>query len=497
MTATGPPPGRNSACRGGIDYDEDNDNLIEIADLAQLNAIRRDPDGNGLPAGDGGGYASAFTNAAAAMGCQATCAGYELTADLDFDTNNDGRTDVAGGDYWNDGAGWNRIGVGGGSNYDTEFHGNGHTISNLFINDGSDWVGLFTQLNNNAYIHHVGLLNVNVTGGRIVGTLTGGSSDGVNGSRIAAVYVNGGTVTGNSLEVGGLIGKSRGTVAASWTRVDVRSATAAESYVGGLTGRVFGKTGSPSMRASYAAGSVAIHPDSATNFVGGAVGIGYAPDTDALYYNSNIVPSGTFSAQMGRTAAELRAPTDYSGIYANWNVDLDGDGMADAPWDFGTNSEYPKLKADRDGDGIPTWQEFGTQTWAPGATDPPTLGMPTANSIEVTWRAPADTGSSTPTYQLRYRFPSASEWTTQQTDCTATLTALEQNRVYEVQVRATNPAPAGDGPWSTSSIGPTTVDQAVFSAVLTVGTQEIGNATSRGYSISYGSMIPNRVQRRS
>ncbi|WP_419913051.1 hypothetical protein [Candidatus Poriferisodalis sp.] len=46
----------------------------------------------------------------------------------------------------------------------------------------------------------------------------------------------------------------------------------------------------------------------------------------------------------GKTTAELQTPTDYTGIYANWNVDLDGDGSADDPWDFGTSCQYPVLK---------------------------------------------------------------------------------------------------------------------------------------------------------
>ena len=58
---------------------------------------------------------------------------------------------------------------------------------------------------------------------------------------------------------------------------------------------------------------------------------------------------------------ELQTPTDYSGIYATWNVDLDGDGVLDDPWDFGTRTQYPVLAVDADRDGRATWQEFGYQ----------------------------------------------------------------------------------------------------------------------------------------
>ena len=56
---------------------------------------------------------------------------------------------------------------------------------------------------------------------------------------------------------------------------------------------------------------------------------------------------------VGKTTSELQTPTSYGdsgSIYADWNVDLDGDpatGDADGnddPWDFGTASQYPVLK---------------------------------------------------------------------------------------------------------------------------------------------------------
>ena len=46
---------------------------------------------------------------------------------------------------------------------------------------------------------------------------------------------------------------------------------------------------------------------------------------------------------MGKTTSELRSPTGYTGIYTDWNVDLDGDGAGDDPWDFGASSQYPAL----------------------------------------------------------------------------------------------------------------------------------------------------------
>ena len=72
------------------------------------------------------------------------CVGYELTADLDFDTNDDGS--VTSSDEalaWGAGAGWTPIGDASNA-YAATFQGHGHTISNLFINSsGVANVGLF------------------------------------------------------------------------------------------------------------------------------------------------------------------------------------------------------------------------------------------------------------------------------------------------------------------------------------------------------------------
>ena len=79
-------------------------------------------------------------------------------------------------------------------------------------------------------------------------------------------------------------------------------------------------------------------------------------DTEA----SGVTESG---GGAGRTTMALQEPTGYTGPYAAWNVDVDGDGdgLPDAPWDFGTSGEYPVLAVDADGDGVATWRELGLQ----------------------------------------------------------------------------------------------------------------------------------------
>ena len=80
---------------GDVDYDADNDGLIDVDSLAKLNAIRWDLNGDGVVdnASDATSYAAAFGSPEDNMGCgesaasissqntgNPTCRGYELTA---------------------------------------------------------------------------------------------------------------------------------------------------------------------------------------------------------------------------------------------------------------------------------------------------------------------------------------------------------------------------------------------------------------------------------
>ena len=46
----------------------------------------------------------------------------------------------------------------------------------------------------------------------------------------------------------------------------------------------------------------------------------------------------------GQTTSALQTPTGYTGIYSDWNLNLDGELGNDDPWDFGYDSQYPVLK---------------------------------------------------------------------------------------------------------------------------------------------------------
>ena len=348
---------------GPFDYDADDDGLIEIATLAQLDAVRHDLDGDGAPTETGAtAYAAAFPDPISGMGCPATgCAGYELASDLDFDTDGSGSPGT-GDAYWNAGAGWVPLGSAAAA-FATTFEGNGHTVSHLFINRGAD-AGLFGV--STSAIRHVGVVDASVTGASRVGGLVGQNVGAIHGS-YATGSVSGGTSVGGlvgfnvfggvyasyatavvsgATSVGGLVGGNFGLVSASYATGGVTGS----GQVGGLAGQHLGV-----VAVSYSTGRV-----SGDTEVGGLTGAGGGRVT-ASYWDQETSGWTGAGAGSGQSTSALQGPTGYAGLYARWDVDVDGDGSGDAPWDFGTSSEYPALSVDANGDGAATWRELGLQ----------------------------------------------------------------------------------------------------------------------------------------
>ncbi len=338
--------------RDRMDYDVDDDTLIEVATTSQLAAIRYDLGGAGL-AGVSSTNEAAYRAYRAAFPlydemetCPGTCAGYELSADLDLSSVNPAP-----------GAGWTPLGgevssIGdllGQERYTAVFEGNGHVISNLRMVRDRQWhsMGLFGAVGADGRIRNVGLRNAQVSlssDGRGIGALVG-----FNLGEVAASYVIGGRIGGTSANfLGGLIGDHRGRLVASYAAVDVHSDT---GDVGGLVGRA-GRASVTS--ASYFVGT----PTGSA--VGGLIGRRHAAAVvESSYFDGQrnglssccgrnpLSPDDT-----SRTSRQLRAPTTAAGtLYEGWdklNVDRvdqggDGDFNDDSPWDFGTAFDYPVL----------------------------------------------------------------------------------------------------------------------------------------------------------
>ena len=209
-TPTPPTPASSSSAR-----DRDGDGLIEVDNLTQLDAIRWDTDGDGIS--DNADYAAAFYDADTGTMCSvASCAGYELTANLDFDTNGNGEADE-GDVYWNSGSGW--IPIGESSAFDTTFDGGGHTISNLYIRR-SPTVGLFGVLSSGSTVSGIGLVaaSVGASGYGAAGALAG-----IGHGVIEDSFADG-LVAGCVDNIGGLVGVNDGSIANSHSAVDVINA---------------------------------------------------------------------------------------------------------------------------------------------------------------------------------------------------------------------------------------------------------------------------------
>ena len=377
-----------AAAQSTTDYDDDEDGLIDVTTLAQLNAMRWDLDGNGdVASTNAANYLLAFpnrdTSTSTRMGCPSgACTGYELRADLDFDTDDD--DDVDSSDTY---PSWTPIGTSA-APYASEFKGNNYTISNLTINSSSlERIGLFGELSSAGSINSVGLVDVNISLTSFpIGSLNDvGALAGRNQGTVRSVFATGSvtvnTTEFNSIEVGGLVGRSEpGTIAASWANVDVSASGTLTVIAGGLVGIVNGTsiiasyaTGSASatgmfasltyagglvgyasgtssnqtnLTASYATGAASAPSGASFGGFAGFVGSVHTTVTDVYWdtTTTSIADDADTTAPEGKTTSELQSVTSYTGIYANWNVNVDGTTGNDDPWDFGTNSQYPILK---------------------------------------------------------------------------------------------------------------------------------------------------------
>ena len=393
-----PTPTPRPTPTGTGDYDADKDGLIEISNLAQLDAIRWDLDGDG--ASHVARYMTAFPNAMQGMGCPAGCTGYELVADLDFDTNENGEVDD-GDAYWNDGMGWVPIGESD-RRFNTTLDGGEHTVANLYINGSAVYVGLFGYTGDNSVLNRVRLSSASVTGYSCGGCGHGGLVAQNNGT-ISASYVSGdvsgthpvgglaarnnGTIIDSSASadvsgrfngVGGLVGDNDGDITSSYATGNVSgdnnaigglvgwntgsiTASFATGHVSGSdeVGGLVGRTWYNGITDSYATGDVSgtgddigglvgrsygpiadsyaigqVRGSDATAYIGGLVGYNEGT-TSASYWNSQTTGQPYSAGGVGKTTSELQSPTDNTGIYAEWNPDY---------WDIGTSSQYPVLK---------------------------------------------------------------------------------------------------------------------------------------------------------
>jgi hypothetical protein len=224
-----------------------------------------------------------------------------------------------------------------------EFDGNGHKISNLSFNfDFVSNVGLFGYLASGGKVTHVGVENVNITGYVDIGGLVGRSYGTVSnsystGSVTGATDVGGlvgfdnwgtvsdsystGSVTGEDA-VGGLVGANRGAVSNSHSSSDITG----DSYVGGLVGFNL-EEGSVSN--SYSRGNVTGH-----EYVGGLVGWNEQGAVEKSYSTGSVTDS---SLRGGLVAYNSRGGTVRNSF---WDKETSGIDVSDE----GTGKNTTEMK---------------------------------------------------------------------------------------------------------------------------------------------------------
>ncbi|WP_320818864.1 GLUG motif-containing protein [Thalassolituus sp.] len=336
---------------GITDADADSDGLIEVSSLEQLNAMRYNLAGTGRTLIAGGSVDSVGCPIALFDGLlQSRCFGYELTTNLDFDTNADGVMDENDA-YWNDGEGWEPVG-----SYENPFtaifEGNGYQIQNLYINRVSaEEVGLFGDVHGaNAVIRNVGLTGklMSIAGRYYVGGLIGYAY----GKATIEQSYSTGSVSGSEI-VGGLIGITD--LSVSIANVFATGAVNGSRNVGGIAGFLYLNS---SLSNSLSTGLVTATDDYEGGVLGfyGEVGVTitnsyWATDTSGQL---NSALESERDNYFGATLAELQCPTSSDNtddcvvnntLYATWD---------DTLWDFGTSSQLPGLIINgivyRDGD---------------------------------------------------------------------------------------------------------------------------------------------------
>ncbi|SDN57290.1 GLUG motif-containing protein [Vreelandella arcis] len=161
------------------------------------------------------------------------------------------------------------------SQFDGTFAGLGNTITNLTINSGNSSTGLFSYINTGGVVRDVGLIGGSVTSDSLnLGGLAG-RNDGV----ILNAY-NTGAVASDNNYVGGLVGYNHGSITNAYATGTVASG---KLIVGGLVGYNNG-----SITNAYATGSVS----GESGYVGGLVGQNYYGNIDNAYATGTVSGNG-------------------------------------------------------------------------------------------------------------------------------------------------------------------------------------------------------------
>jgi hypothetical protein len=346
---------------GRTDYDVDADGLIEINSLADFFAIQ-----------DTFGAAQLYGES---TGCpDQGCSGFELMADLDFASTPSTQS-------------WPAAYL-----YQSVFEGNYHTIKNITASSfkGGDG-GLFRTLDKstlrNLNIENVNfnqtadtylgtiaatalnsfLINVRVTGGSLRAThYTGGLVAVANATTFLGCHFSG-TIKpnfmGGGLGKGGLIGDAENSMiyaSSAEGKFETNQVLTPNHELGGIIGSTHSSNTIIASFARFNSSTVNLIGNIAASAVGNVTESSYAvfQESENLLQNAVAI---TFYSRPSQAAAqsyiktitpdELKCPQSewdkrcsQPGLFDRWQTHEDSIGQK--VWEFGSNTEFPKIRAD-------------------------------------------------------------------------------------------------------------------------------------------------------
>lgn len=206
------------------------------------------------------------------------------------------------------------------------FDGQGYEICDLVIDyPDESGIGLFAAVGDGGGITNLGVVNAAATGYISVAALAA-----VNYGTVTNCY-SVSSVTGTA-QIGGLVGWNTGTAASCYSVSSVNGAQSVGGLVGGNQGTVSdcSVTGSVSGSGNYVGGLVGysrgtVSDCSATGsvsgsgyYVGGLVGYNNGGTVSGSFWDTQASGQSTSSGGTGKTTAEMRDTTTFSG--AGWNI---------------------------------------------------------------------------------------------------------------------------------------------------------------------------------
>ncbi len=254
-------------------------------------------------------------------------------------------------------------------------------------------------------------------------------------------------------------------------------------------------------------GQVSLAVDIAINDIDEPPGQPAAPTVRGLSQTSLqvrwIAPTNTGPDILDYDVQYRASSADSSNAFTDANYDSTAQMVALT--DLTQNTEYEVQVRATNEEGAGVWSESGKgRTFAPPPPPPPprpsppprppppperpdqpTVTASTLNSLSIRWTAPTNAGPDINDYDVQYRESGGTftDWPHTGTGTSTTITSLNANTSYEVQVLARSPA--GQSPWSESVTVSTVVNQApTFNegpsttrsiAENTTGTQGIGD----------------------